>query len=174
MENITIAPEERESLITEMKRERKPSRRLRMHIALLASEGLSPTEIARVLFCSRTTVYALASRFNGEGRAAFDDRRARGPRPLLGEVANERLEKLIEEDSPWIMAGCAGAGAASSSPSNSSAKGSRRRAGRRFAARSIVWSTAGEGREGRASSDRIRIPLSRARRSAKGSKMSGK
>ena len=52
MENITIAPEERESLITEMKRERKPSRRLRMHIALLASEGLSPTEIARVLFCS--------------------------------------------------------------------------------------------------------------------------
>ena len=53
MENITIAPEDiRESLITEMKRERKPSRRLRMHIALLASEGLSPTEIARVLFCS--------------------------------------------------------------------------------------------------------------------------
>jgi hypothetical protein len=52
MENITIAPEERESLITEMKRERKPSRRLRMHIALLASDGLSPTEIGRVLFCS--------------------------------------------------------------------------------------------------------------------------
>ena len=100
MENITIAPEERESLITEMKRERKPSRRLRMHIALLASDGLSPTEIACVLFCSRTTVYAVASRFNGEGRAAFDDRRARGPRPLLGEAANERLEKLIEEDSP--------------------------------------------------------------------------
>ena len=100
MENITIAPEERESLITEMKRERKPSRRLRMHIALLASDGLSPTEIGRVLFCSRTTVYAVASCFNGEGRAAFDDRRARGPRPLLGEAANERLEKLIEEDSP--------------------------------------------------------------------------
>jgi putative transposase len=100
MENITIAPEERESLITEMKRERKPSRRLRMHIALLASDSLSPTEIARVLFCSRTTVYAVASRFNGEGRAAFDDRRARGPRPLLGEAANERLQKLIEEDSP--------------------------------------------------------------------------
>ena len=100
MENITIAPVERESLITEMKRERKPSRRLRMHIALLASDGLSPTEIGRVLFCSRTTVYAVASRFNGEGRAAFDDRRARGPRPLLGEAANERLEKLIEEDSP--------------------------------------------------------------------------
>ena len=56
MENIIIAPPERKSLICEMKREAKPSRRLRMHIALLASEGRSPTEIARVLFCSRTTV----------------------------------------------------------------------------------------------------------------------
>jgi len=71
-----------------------------MHIALLASDGRSPTEIARVLFCSRTTVYAVVSRFAGEGRAAFDDRRPRGPRPLLGQEANERVEKLLEEDSP--------------------------------------------------------------------------
>ena len=56
MQSITIAPEERKDLIQEMKRETKPSRRLRMHIVLLASEGLSPTEIARVLICSRTTV----------------------------------------------------------------------------------------------------------------------
>jgi putative transposase len=100
MENITIAPQERKSLIIEMKREAKPSRRLRMHIALLAFDGLSPTEIARVLFCSRTTVYAVVSRFLREGRAAFDDHGRRGPRPLLGEKASERLEKLLEEDSP--------------------------------------------------------------------------
>ena len=75
MENITITPQVRKDLIIEMKREAKPSRRLRMHIALLASDGRSPTEIARVLFCSRTTVYAVVSRFVGEGRAAFDDRR---------------------------------------------------------------------------------------------------
>ena len=109
VENITIAPEERKSLISEMKREVKPSRRLRMHIALLASDGRSPTEISRVLFCSRTTVYALASRFAGEGRAAFDDREARGPEPLLGKEANERVEKLLEEDSPtdhgWLRSG---------------------------------------------------------------------
>src|ERR687897_1456746 len=80
MENITIVPQQRECLISEMKRERRPSRRLRMHIALLASDGLSPTEISRVLFCSRTTVYALVSRFLREGLAAFDDRRRRGPR----------------------------------------------------------------------------------------------
>ena len=71
-----------------------------MHIAPLASDGRSPTEIARVLFCSRTTVYAVVARFVGEGRAAFDDRRPRGPRPLLGQEANERVEKLLEEDSP--------------------------------------------------------------------------
>jgi transposase len=100
MENISIAPQVRKSLIIEMKREAKPSRRLRMHIALLASDGRSPTEIARVLFCSRTTVYAVVSRFVGEGRAAFDDRRPRGPRLLLGQEAIERVEKLLEEDSP--------------------------------------------------------------------------
>ena len=100
MENITIAPEVRKNLIAEMKRERRPSRRLRIHIALLASDGLSPTEISGVLFCSRTTVYALVSRYLEEGRAAFDDRKRRGPKPLLGEEANRRVEKLLEEDSP--------------------------------------------------------------------------
>jgi transposase len=100
MQHIIIAPEERKRLIIELKRERKPSRRLRMHIALLVSDGLSPTEIARVLFCSRTTVYAVASRFLGEGRAAFEDRQRRGPRPLLGAKEHKRMEHLLEEDSP--------------------------------------------------------------------------
>ena len=100
MESIAIAPEERKSLIIEMKRDVKPSRRLRMHIALLASDGRSPTEISRVLFCSRTTVYAVVSRFLREGEAAFNDRGRRGPEPLLGEEANWRVERLLEEDSP--------------------------------------------------------------------------
>jgi transposase len=100
VENITIAPQLRKSFITEMKRETKPSRRLRMHIILLASEGRSPTEIAHVLFCSRTTIYAVVDRFAGEGRVAFDDRKPRGPEPLLGKRANERVEHLVEEDSP--------------------------------------------------------------------------
>ena len=100
MENVIFAPQLRKDLILEMKREVKPSRRLRMHITLLAAEGLSPTEISRTLFCSRTTVYAVASRFLREGRSAFDDIRRRGPRPLLGEEANERFERLLEEDSP--------------------------------------------------------------------------
>ena len=108
MQSITIAPEERKDLIQEMKRETKPSRRLRMHIVLLASEGLSPTEIARVLFCSRTTVYAVVYRSLREGRrTAFDDGIRRGPKPLLDESANERMERLVEEESPashgWLL-----------------------------------------------------------------------
>ncbi|MBA2377110.1 MAG: helix-turn-helix domain-containing protein [Actinomycetota bacterium] len=115
MESIAIAPSERKGLIIEMKRERRPSRRLRMHIALLADDGRSPTEISGVLFCSRATVYAVVSRFVGEGRAAFDDREPRGPRPLLGKEAGESGVSS-KRTRPPPMAGCALAGAASSSP----------------------------------------------------------
>jgi hypothetical protein len=31
---------------------------------LLAADGRSPSEIARTLFCSRTTVYAIVGRFS--------------------------------------------------------------------------------------------------------------
>jgi putative transposase len=83
-----------------MKRERQPSRRLRMHIVLLASDGRSPTEIARVLFCSRTTVYAVVARFVRDKQAAFFDRQRRGPKSLVDESANERIERLLQEESP--------------------------------------------------------------------------
>jgi putative transposase len=100
MQSIIIASSFRKDLIEEMKRQRLPSRRLRMHIVLLAAEGRSPTEIARILFCSRTTVYAVVGRFIQEGRAAFDDRERRGPKPLLEQSANEYIERLIKEGPP--------------------------------------------------------------------------
>ena len=71
-----------------------------MHIVLLAADGRSPTEISRILLCSRTTVYALAFRYIREGQAAFFDRERRGPEPLVGESASEYIERLVEEDSP--------------------------------------------------------------------------
>lgn len=71
-----------------------------MHIVLLSAEGRSPTEIARALFCSRTTVYAVVSRFVQKEQAAFDDRKRRGPKPLLEGLANEYIERLVEEESP--------------------------------------------------------------------------
>ena len=66
-----------------MKREGKLSRRLRMHIALLASEGYSATKITCVLYCFRTTVYTIVGRFVREGPATFDDRKRRGLAPFV-------------------------------------------------------------------------------------------
>ena len=102
MQSIILTPQQRKDLIRVMKRERKPSRRLRMHIALLASDGFSPTQISRVLYCSRTTVYALLERFvEGEGwMGAFEDRGRRGPKPLIGKPTGEYVERLVEEESP--------------------------------------------------------------------------
>jgi transposase len=115
MPSIAITSSERKDLIREMKRERQPSRRLRMHIGLLASDGLSPTEIARVLFCSRTTVYALAARFVREKQAAFFDRRRRGPKPSLEESRRTSASSVWwKRGHPPLMAGYARAGAASS------------------------------------------------------------
>src|SRR5215217_8759658 len=100
MQSIAIAPQERKDLIQEMKRERRPSRKLRMHIVLLCVDGRSPTEISRVLFCSRTTVYAVVARFVREEQAAFSDRKTRGPKPSVGQPASEYIERLLEQDSP--------------------------------------------------------------------------
>lgn len=112
MQSIALLSEERKDLIRLMKRERKPSRRLRMHIVVLASDGYSPTQISRVLFCSRTTLYAIVGRFLREGQeAAFWDRKRRGPRPLLDESALRRIEMLVERESPTLSrVGCAHAG----------------------------------------------------------------
>ena len=112
MESISLAPNERKDLIVGMKRESKPSRRLRMHIVLLASEGYSATKVARALYCSRTTVYAIVGRFVREGRAAFDDRKRRGPAPLVEDSAQRLVEELAEEKLPaecgWLRSrwGC--------------------------------------------------------------------
>ncbi len=116
MENITIAPRERKDLILGMKREIKPSRRLRMHIVGLAAEGYSATKIARALFCSRTTVYAIIGRFVREGQEAFDDRKRRGPAPSVESSARKLIENLTEGVVPTQQrgVGCARAGVASS------------------------------------------------------------
>lgn len=100
MGSIAIAPKERKDLIVKIKREQRPSRRLRMHIVVLVADGRSPTEIARTLFCSRTTVYSVVRRFIREGQAAFDDRKRRGPAPLMDDLARRLIEELAEEALP--------------------------------------------------------------------------
>lgn len=101
MESISLAPQERKTLIRRMKQETPASRRLRMHIVLLAADGHSPTEIAPVLYCSRTTVYTITRRFAQEGEAAFADRQRRGPPPKLDEEARQQIETLVDQAEPW-------------------------------------------------------------------------
>jgi transposase len=100
MESIALAAQERKTLIRQMKRETKPSRRLRMHIVLLRADGYSPSQIARVLYCSRTTIYATTQRFGQEGAAGFTDRQPRGPAPRLEPCVQQRLETLVEQELP--------------------------------------------------------------------------
>jgi transposase len=46
-------------------------------------------------------LYAVAQRFIGQGHySAFDDRQPRGPKPLVDQPANERIERLVEEELP--------------------------------------------------------------------------
>ncbi len=71
-----------------------------MHIVLLASEGYSPTQIARLVFCSRTTIYTIVGRFVREGQRAFDDRRRRGPALLVEGSAQKLVEDLTERVVP--------------------------------------------------------------------------
>jgi transposase len=71
-----------------------------MHIVLLAAEDYSATKIARALFCSRTTVYAIVARFIREGQEAFDDRERRGPAPLVESSARKLIEDLTEGVAP--------------------------------------------------------------------------
>lgn len=103
MDSISLAPQERKALIQKMKQETKASRRLRMHILLLVADGHSPSQIARALYCSRTTVYAVARRFAQGGEVAFEDQQRRGPPPKLDERAQERIEALVDQAEPWIL-----------------------------------------------------------------------
>ncbi len=100
MTSIALTPQQRQLLIRQMKRETQPSRRLRMHIVLLFSDGHSPSQIARVLYCSRTTVYTITRRFAQAAEAAFADQKPRGPAPLLKPPVQHRLEALVEQEWP--------------------------------------------------------------------------
>ena len=102
MRSIALPQSERKELIQGMKRETQPSCRLRRHIVLLRADGYAPPEIAAVLYCSRTTVYAVCQRFGRAGERAFADRQRRGPRPKLDQAAQRQIETLVEEGKPWV------------------------------------------------------------------------
>lgn len=100
MDSINLIEQKRKDLIRRMKRETKPSRRLRMHIVLLTVDNFTPTEISQALYCSRSTVYEVAQRFVQLGEEVFDDQSPRGPDPALDESTRKRLEALVEHETP--------------------------------------------------------------------------
>ena len=69
-------------------------------VCVLVADKLKAAEIAAVLYCSRTTVYAVAQRFSKQKEKAFDDRTPRGPVPSLDASACQRLEHLVEQEVP--------------------------------------------------------------------------
>ena len=54
----------------------------------------------RSLLLTHHRLHERIERFVGEGCSAFDDCKQRGPRPLLDDPAHERIERLVEEESP--------------------------------------------------------------------------
>src|SRR5918993_2180753 len=65
------------------------------HRAARRRRALAHRDLPRPLLLAR---HPLRGRI--EGHSAFDDRRKRGPRPLLSKKADQRVERLLEEDSP--------------------------------------------------------------------------
>jgi hypothetical protein len=59
---VEIAPEEQAHILTEVRRARYRYV-LALHILLLCAAQRSPTEIAAVLFCSRSTVYRVVKAY---------------------------------------------------------------------------------------------------------------
>lgn len=64
------------------------------------ADGHRPSQIARVLYCSRTTVYTTTRRFLQGEEAAFADQRPRGPAPALDQLVQQRLARLVEQERP--------------------------------------------------------------------------
>ena len=57
---VEIAPSEQAQMLAELRRARY-GELLALHILLLCAAQRSPTEIAAVLFCSRSTVYRVVA-----------------------------------------------------------------------------------------------------------------
>jgi transposase len=75
---VDIAPAEQARLLAELRRARY-GYLLAVHVLLLCAAGRTPTEIAAVLFCSRSSVYRVVRAYRA-GRLGWADEGADGPR----------------------------------------------------------------------------------------------
>jgi transposase len=79
---VEIAPEEQAHILTEVRRARYQYV-LALHILLLCAAQRSPTEIAAVLFCSRSTVYRVVKAYRAGQLAGLAEGREGGPECLF-------------------------------------------------------------------------------------------
>lgn len=75
---VEIAPEEPAHILTEVRRARSRYV-LALHILLLCAAQRSPTEIAAVLFCSRSTVYRVVKAYRAGQLAGLAEGREGDP-----------------------------------------------------------------------------------------------
>jgi transposase len=76
---VDIAPAEQARMLAELRRARY-GYLLALHVVLLGAAGRTPTEIAAVLFCSRSSVYRVVSAYRA-GSLGWTDEGADGPHP---------------------------------------------------------------------------------------------
>ena len=108
---IAMAPEEQAHILAEVRRARY-GYVLALQILLLCAAQRRPTEIAAVLFCSRTTVYRVVKAYRagqGAGLAEADESGQAGPSPWHRTVLTPALTRsvlAIVHSGPRLWGGC--------------------------------------------------------------------
>jgi transposase len=95
---VDIPPAEQARLLAELRRARY-GYLLALHVLLLCAAGRTPTEIAAVLFCSRSSVYRVVSAYRA-GSLGWADEGEEGPRPpgrlrVLGPALQRSLLAIL-------------------------------------------------------------------------------
>jgi transposase len=96
---VDIAPAEQARLLAELRRARY-GYLLALHVLLLGAAGRTPTEIAAVLFCSRSSVYRVVQAFHagslGEEAGAEEGQRPPGRLSVLAPALKRSLLGILQ------------------------------------------------------------------------------
>lgn len=107
---IDMPPEEQAQMLTELRRARY-GYLLALHILLLCAAQKTPTEIAAVLFCSRSTVYRVVAAYRAgqwDGLGEAEDRGAEGSprgRSVLSPTLKRSLVAILQSG-PRVCGWC--------------------------------------------------------------------
>ena len=106
---LDIPQPEQEWMLAELRRARH-GYVLALHVLLLCAAGRTPTEIATVLFCSRSSVYRIVNAYCAQRRAALRDEPPAKASWLTPSLRRSLLALLSQV--PWPTGGAARGGVA--------------------------------------------------------------